>query len=230
MINYKPTWLYIKQHNVTGLKYFGKTVKADPFKYRGSGDHWKSHLKKHGNDVTTIWSQLFESKEELVEYALKFSEENNITESEEWANLKPENGLDGGCTGTIRSESTRKRLSEANLGKKQSEETKQKRAKSNIGKHSIPKSDECKQRIKDARKLQVMTPHSDETKAKMSKSHTGKRRSEEQLAKIRKSVIIFGKYYASAKCASEELGISIAVVYKNLISAKYPDWNYSRGI
>ena len=26
---FKPTWLYIKQHNTTGLKYFGKTTK-DP--------------------------------------------------------------------------------------------------------------------------------------------------------------------------------------------------------
>jgi hypothetical protein len=23
---YKPTWLYIKRHTITGLKYFGKTV------------------------------------------------------------------------------------------------------------------------------------------------------------------------------------------------------------
>lgn len=35
--------LYVKIHNVTGLKYFGKTTK-DPFKYRGSGKYWLAHL------------------------------------------------------------------------------------------------------------------------------------------------------------------------------------------
>jgi hypothetical protein len=31
---FKPTWLYIKQHTVTGLKYFGKTTR-NPEKYKG---------------------------------------------------------------------------------------------------------------------------------------------------------------------------------------------------
>lgn len=66
---YKPTWLYIKQHNVTKLKYFGKTTNGDPYKYKGSGIYWTRHLNKHGNDVTTIWCQLFNSKIELVEFA-----------------------------------------------------------------------------------------------------------------------------------------------------------------
>jgi len=55
---YKPTYLYIKKHNVTGLKYFGKTVR-DPLKYKGSGQYWLTHLKQHGNDVTTEWCKLF---------------------------------------------------------------------------------------------------------------------------------------------------------------------------
>ena len=37
----KPTYLYVKQHNKTGLKYFGKTTKKDPLKYKGSGLYWK---------------------------------------------------------------------------------------------------------------------------------------------------------------------------------------------
>lgn len=32
MTEFLPTYLYIKTHNQTGLKYFGKTTK-DPFKY-----------------------------------------------------------------------------------------------------------------------------------------------------------------------------------------------------
>jgi hypothetical protein len=91
----KPTYLYIKQHTKTGLKYFGKTTK-DPIQYLGSGKHWKRHIKKHGEFVETLWYQLFTSKEQIINYALKFSKENNIVESKEWANLKDENGLDGG--------------------------------------------------------------------------------------------------------------------------------------
>jgi len=91
----KPTYLYIKQHKDTGLKYFGKTTK-DPFSYSGSGKHWRRHIKVHGENIETLWYQLFTDENELVNYALKFSKENNIVESKEWANLKNENGLDGG--------------------------------------------------------------------------------------------------------------------------------------
>ena len=38
--SFVPTWLYIKQHNITKLKYFGKTVRKDPIKYKGSGTYW----------------------------------------------------------------------------------------------------------------------------------------------------------------------------------------------
>jgi len=92
----KPTYLYIKQHKITGLKYFGKTTKH-PENYYGSGKYWKKHIKKHGEKfVETIWSKFFIDEKELTEYALNFSKENNIVESLEWANLKEENGLDGG--------------------------------------------------------------------------------------------------------------------------------------
>ena len=40
-------YLYVKQHSVTGLKYFGRTECKNPFRYKGSGSYWKKHLKKH---------------------------------------------------------------------------------------------------------------------------------------------------------------------------------------
>jgi len=88
--------LYIKTHNKTGLKYFGKTKQEDVEKYNGSGTYWRNHLKTHGYDVTTeIYAQFEEESDKLVETALKFSNENNIAESDTWANLIVENGLDG---------------------------------------------------------------------------------------------------------------------------------------
>jgi len=93
----KPTYLYIKQHKITKLKYFGKTTLKSPDEYLGSGKYWKKHIKKHGEKyVETLWYQLFTEKDDLIKYALDFSSKNNIVESEEWANLKFENGLDGG--------------------------------------------------------------------------------------------------------------------------------------
>lgn len=95
-MTYIPTYLYIKQHAITGLKYFGKTIN-DPLKYKGSGLYWKQHIKKHGKEhVITIWFKLFKTQAELIEYAKNFSTQHNIVESNDWANLIPENGINGG--------------------------------------------------------------------------------------------------------------------------------------
>jgi len=117
MNTYKPTYLYIKKHNVTGLKYFGKTVR-DSLKYKGSGQYWLTHLKQHGNDVTTEWCKLFHNEKELVEYAINFSNTHNIVESKDWANLIVENGINsGGITGIKRSEETKQKIREKLKGK-----------------------------------------------------------------------------------------------------------------
>lgn len=111
----KPTYLYIKTHK-TGLKYFGKTIK-DPFVYKGSGVVWLRHIKKHGNDVSTevLNNGLpFITPETLSEAALKFSKDNNIVKSTEWANLMDEDGLTGGDFTQGYSESEYKKLCEQN--------------------------------------------------------------------------------------------------------------------
>ncbi len=92
---FKTIYLYIKTHNTTGLRYFGKTIK-DPHVYMGSGTRWLNHLKVHGNDVTTEIVGTFANAEECNQFAVDFSEQNSIVESAEWANLKIEDGLDGG--------------------------------------------------------------------------------------------------------------------------------------
>lgn len=89
--------MYIKQHSITKLKYFGKTTN-DPQSYIGSGVEWTSHLKLHGrNYVETIWiSEPFVERQKLYDFATKFSIENNIVESENWANRIIETGIGGG--------------------------------------------------------------------------------------------------------------------------------------
>lgn len=116
------TYLYIKRHTITGLKYFGKTTKQDPYAYLGSGKLWIRHIKKHGTEfVVTDWVKLFTDELELVEFALNFSKENKIVESTEWANLMPENGLHGSAKGRIVSQETRKKHSIIHSGKTISE-------------------------------------------------------------------------------------------------------------
>lgn len=86
--------LYVKTHNKTGLRYLGKT-EQDPFKYRGSGVYWKSHIAKHGYDVST--EVVFQSDciDEIKEVGINLSAEWNVVESREWANLMEENGIGG---------------------------------------------------------------------------------------------------------------------------------------
>lgn len=95
---FKPTYLYVKTHNTTGLKYFGKTTKPDPSKYTGSGFKWLNHIKKHGYDVTTEILGLYSNKDECMSVAIAYSIVHNIVESEEWANLIPETGTDESLT------------------------------------------------------------------------------------------------------------------------------------
>jgi hypothetical protein len=165
-----PTVLYIKQHSVTRLKYFGKTTR-DPYKYNGSGKHWVPHIKKHGRKhiITTNVFGPFTNSIAISEFALSFSRDNNIVESKDWANIKPENGLDGGGNKGISSgrkgipngpqqNPTGPRGPNGKKGEKRgphSAETKQKISDARTGK---PKSTETRQKISDARKKKSIIP------------------------------------------------------------------------
>ena len=51
MRDFVPTYLYIKQHSITGKLYFGKLVagRIDILKYKGSGVYWRRHIAKCGS-------------------------------------------------------------------------------------------------------------------------------------------------------------------------------------
>jgi len=164
---FKPTYLYVKIHNVTGLRYFGKTT-HDPLQYRGSGIYWKQHIKEHGYDVTTMIIGYYLSKDECVSVATQFSKDNNIVDAVDqfnkkiWANLIIENGLDGGAT--LRqykphTEESKRKMSEARKGK----------IPWNIGKRGVTPGN--------------THPRTDEQKQKISNSLKGKKRSAESVLK-----------------------------------------------
>jgi hypothetical protein len=182
-----PTYLYIKQHSITGLKYFGKTTQ-DPYTYNGSGKHWTNHIKVHGKEhIVTLWVSEPYTDTSIAEFALKFSAENDIVNSDEWANLIPENGLDGGSEkGRKLTDETKAKLrkprseeTKANMRKSRSEETKAKQSVGQTGKKrgpykksGKPRSDKGKPRSEEA-KANMRKPKSEEHKAKISAGNKG---------------------------------------------------------
>lgn len=107
--------LYVKTHNVTGLKYFGKTTSKDPYEYKGSGKYWVRHIKKYGYDVTSEIIGSYTDLEECKQIALQFSIDNDIVNSKDWANLKLE-CLDGGWDYVNENYSKTNRIKSASIG------------------------------------------------------------------------------------------------------------------
>lgn len=119
----KPTWLMIKKHTLTNTFYLCKTTTNNPYKYLGSGKVWKRHIKKHGKQhVTTEYAELFYDQEILTELALFMSDELDVVKSTNWANLIPENGIDGAVNGTTHSNETKLKMSKSHKGKLNSKE------------------------------------------------------------------------------------------------------------
>lgn len=201
MKDFRPTYLYIKQHAVTGKLYFGKTTAKDPVKYTGSGKYWSNHIKYHGKEhVKTLWYELFIDRELLIKTAVDFSELHDIVKSELWLNLKLENGIDGNgvdFTPEIRAKmsAARKRyvFTDAHREKmsinckNRSAEIRQKISDGNKGKIV---SNEAKEKISKALKGVSKPEFSSEHKMKIALAQTGKKRgpfSAEHLANLSKA-------------------------------------------
>ena len=165
-------YLYHKRHKLTGLNYFGKT-KRDPYKYVGSGLYWRRHLKEHGKHIETVSVWQFTDVNECVNFAINFSALHNIVVSDEWANLKIENGLDGGfpelsTVSRLKGVSTRK-----NKGSYiQTDVAKEKRKSTLLERYGS---------------LKTFTKHTQQSKDKLSVANTGRRHTKEELKKMSES-------------------------------------------
>ena len=94
---FKPTYLYIKQHSITGKLYLGKFSGSNVEKYKGSGKYWTDHLRIHGEEyVVTLWYCLYLDIESLTNDAKLISQIADVVKSDQWANLVEEDGLMGG--------------------------------------------------------------------------------------------------------------------------------------
>jgi hypothetical protein len=164
--------LYVKTHNKTGLKYFGKTKRKNVHLYTGSGVYWKRHLKKHGKDYTTQIVAQFENDqiEDLKQFAINFSIENNIVNSCEWANFTVETGLDfhNALTGSRHPMWGKSGKDHQRYGKPLSEESRKRMSEAQKGRVITSKA-----REKIRQKL-LGSHLSEETKVKLSQSLEGK--------------------------------------------------------
>lgn len=177
--------LYVKTHNKTGIKYLGQTSAKDPHRYTGSGTYWKLHLNKHGYDYSTEILHEFQSKDELKPYGIYYGTLWNIVESDEWANLKEEQGDGGRQSAEVRhrigiagkgrtpwnkgkkiwNDGERKQIGERNKERgPQSSDTVAKRIVKNTGK---VRTDEQRKRSSYAQKGRKLT---EEHKAKLKKA------------------------------------------------------------
>ena len=97
---FQPTALLVMTHNVTGLQYFCKTTRLNEIHtYKGSGLHWKRHMRKHGRDITVGVLGVYFDERRCYDAAQDFSDRNYIGKSDSWANIIPENGKDGAPSG-----------------------------------------------------------------------------------------------------------------------------------
>lgn len=129
----KPTRLYIKKCSHCNLKYFGKTSSDHVEAYVGSGVYWLRHLEKHGAHSIHLWNSDWYIDTSICRFATKFSYMNKIVQSENWANLAIENGIQGGYLG----ESVNKKIAAAVSKTKSNPEW-----KSTTGKEASVKSSE----------------------------------------------------------------------------------------
>jgi hypothetical protein len=192
---FKPTYLYIKQHSITGKLYFGKTTQ-DVEKYLGSGKYWQNHINKHGKEhVVTLWYELFTNQDSLVSFSLQFSKEMNIVESDSWLNLVEENGIDGAMIGFKHSDESKEKMSHVKKGRKRKEFSEAHKLKMSFVKKGLKFSDEHKAKISIANKGRKFSEEiktklkgkgfSDEHKAKISSAMKGRILSDETKAKMK---------------------------------------------
>lgn len=178
-------YLYLKTHNVTGLKYLGFTSK-DPYKYLGSGKYWLDHLSKHGKSITTNILLETDDISLIKEEGRKYSELWDIVKSRYFANMTNEEGT-GGATWA---------------GKKHSLETIQKMSLAKLGKKF---TESHKKNLSEAKKDSFGEQnnfygkhHSVESKQKMSEKLTGKVRTDKFKQNL--SSMYLGKPKPIVKC------------------------------
>jgi group I intron endonuclease len=160
--------VYLATNTVTMDQYVGFTSKTLGWRrkthyryaYRGLKGYFNSAIRKYG-EAAFFWIGLFDSddvdilKAKEIHYIAEYSPVYNMTK-----------GGDG-AVGCIRSEETRRKMSEWQIGRKMSEESKLKMSKAKTGKKHGPMSDETKRKLSETH---IGRPKSEQTRRKISET------------------------------------------------------------
>ena len=180
-------YLYLKTHNKTGYKYLGKTI-SDPYTYKGSGLLWKRHIKKHGYDVTTEILFSSDDKEEFKKVATKFSQDFNIVESKEFANLCPEEGQGGH---TIYHEERNNKISDYHKGKPKDYDLKGINKNMTVARNTL---------TNEVERVSVNEFHSRNELIGIGSKNKGVKKSDEHKSKLGRKGMIMLKSVSTGKC------------------------------
>lgn len=177
---------YYLYHKISplGLNYLGYTSK-NPYKYKGSGKRWKSHILKHGfgtQDIITIVLLESYDKNEIKNTGLHYSRLYDIVNSPDWANLIDESA------------------NSAPPGRKLSLEAIAKIAASRQG---FRHSEETKRKLSVARKGKCGPRHSEETKRKIRGLKLGRTKPGVAVRNI-----ISGEIFDSVRRAAKSIGVA----------------------
>lgn len=207
-------YLCVKVHMVTGLRYLCQTSR-DPFKYRGSGKDWITHLRQYGNKQHTEVIRECGSNSELNYWGRYYSRLWNVVGAMDdygnkiWANRIPETG--GGCsTGRIFTEEMKIKANQTKMRNGTTQDSENVISKSRITREKNGtghKSEEVVKKVRDTRKKNGITTTPEmvkkqlETKRKNKSITTGKDHP-------RYDPIIYTFYHKDGrieKCTSREL-------------------------
>ena len=184
-------------------------------KYKGSVTHWLRQLYKHCEEHTTKILLETEDKEFFREKAIYYSKLYNVVESNEWANIVPEQG-DGGDTSMSPAyqahiASGKFLYGEKNgfYGKQHSEETRRKISESRKGKGTGPR-DNTPYLISNKGKNKGKTPWN------AGKTGVQRKRTPEEMASFSKAITYEGVDYPSISSASKATGLSPFKIKKAL--------------
>jgi len=176
-------YLYLKTHNVTGLKYLGQTTNNNPHKYTGSGKYWKLHLAKHGKDYSTTILHECTDPSEIISLGKYYSELWNVVDSTEFANLIIEDGNSTSHTKESRDKMSQSRIGVEPWNKGKSMWTDEEKLRISDHWKNYVHSDEMITRRTQTR-LDNGYSHSEETKQKISNSTKGRKPTAATLEKM----------------------------------------------
>lgn len=184
----KKFYVYVHTCTANGKRYVGCTTQAIPeFRWlEGRGyrhnEHFYRAILKYG--WNNFQHEVFEVESEEEMYRKEIELISFYHSNDPRYGYNHSSGGEKSASGCIRSEETRKKLSEALKGKTHSEETRRKISEAKKGKPHKPFSEEAKRHMSEAKKGKPHKPCSEEARKHMSEAAKKKAKDPEYRKKL----------------------------------------------